>query len=85
MSLEKNEFWNRARRARDQLANRFLNHPEISLIDIGYDLKAEGQGASEKIVLRVHTRQPATKEKLGLPAEIDDIPVRVVVADYRLE
>ncbi len=85
MSSEQTEFWNRARRARNKLADQFLSHAEVSLIDIGYDLEAEGKAESKEIVLRVHVRQPATKETLGLPAEIDNIPVRVIVADYRLE
>ncbi|MFN2151597.1 MAG: hypothetical protein ACK2T5_08380 [Anaerolineales bacterium] len=73
----------RAQTARQKLANQFLDHPEVSLIDIGYD--SESRDRKEQIVLRVHLRQTAAQEKLQIPAEIDGIPVRVLHADFRLE
>ena len=85
MSQEDSEFWTRARHARDKLVDHFINHPDVNLIDIGYDLNAEGGEATERVVLRVHVRQSLAREALGLPVEIDGIPVRVVVADYRLD
>jgi hypothetical protein len=85
MSEKNSEFWNRARRARDKLVDQFLDHPDVSLIDIGYDPDREGGGNAERIVLRVHVRRPLTREEVGLPAQIDGIPVRVMVGDYRLE
>lgn len=86
MSHRNSEFWTIARRARDKLVDQFLDHPDVSLIDIGYDPDAEGGGHAEHIVLRVHVRRPLTREEVGLPAQIDGIPVRVmVVGDYRLE
>ena len=85
MSLANSEFWDKARRARDKLADQFLDHPEVSLIDIGYEVNAQGQKISDHLVLRIHVRLPSTGEMLNLPAEIDSIPIQVVVADYRLE
>jgi hypothetical protein len=85
MSQKNSEFWNRARRARDKLVDQFLDHPDVSLIDIGYDPDREGGGNAERIVLRVHVRRPLTSEEVGLPAQLDGIPVRVLVGDYRLE
>jgi len=85
MSEKNSELWDRARRARDKLVDQFLDHPDVSLIDIGYDPDREGGGNAERIVLRVHVRRPLTREEVGLPAEIDGIPVRVLVGDYRLE
>jgi hypothetical protein len=73
----------RAQTARQKLANQFLDHPEVSLIDIGYD--SESRDRKEQIVLRVHLRQTAAQEKLQIPAEINGIPVRVLHADFRLE
>ena len=84
MSQRNSEFWNRARRARDKLVDQFLDHPDVNLIDIGYDVDQEGREATERIALRVHIRRSLARELLGLPAEIDGIPIRVV-ADYRLE
>jgi hypothetical protein len=85
MSQRNSELWNKARRARDKLVDRFLDHPEVSLIDIGYDPDQEGGGNAEHIVLRVHVRRPLTREEIGLPAQVDGIPVRMLVGDYRLE
>jgi hypothetical protein len=55
MSPAEAEFLERARRARDQLSDQFLHHPEVSLIDIGVD--PEGKEADKRIVLRVHLRR----------------------------
>ncbi|MCI0388267.1 MAG: hypothetical protein MOB07_05825 [Acidobacteria bacterium] len=83
MSQESPEFWARAKRARDKLANRFENHPQVSLIDLGYDPE-NGESAGQ-VVLRVHVRQPIDRQALGLGDEIDGIPVLVVVGDYQAE
>jgi hypothetical protein len=85
MSSQSSEFWSKARRARDKLTEQFLRHPEVSLIDIGYDSEAENEETAQRIVLRVHVRRPLTREALGLPAAIEGLPVRVVVADYKPE
>jgi hypothetical protein len=85
MSHRNSEFWNRARLARDKLADQFLNHPDVSLIDIGSDPDREDNGNAEHLVLRVHVRRPLTSEEVGLPAQVNGIPVRVLVGDYRLE
>lgn len=79
------DFWQRAYQARDKLVDEFIHHPNVSLIDIGRDVDPESGEFLEEIVLRVHVRSPHTAETLGIPAEIDNIPVRVVQADYRLE
>lgn len=76
------EFWERARRARDRLAATWLKNPAVQLIDIGYDpQEPPGHGP---VVLRVHLRSGTRPERLGLPREIDGIPVRFIQADYRL-
>lgn len=85
MSQADSEFWMKARHVQDKLADQFLDHPDVSLIDIGYDLDPESGGTTERIVVRVHVRRPRTREALGLPPEIDGVPIRVVTADYRIE
>ena len=85
MSPEESDHWIRVRQARDKLAEQLLEHHEVSLIDIGYDIDSEEVEAMERIVLRVHIRLPSARETLGLPAEIDGIPICVIVADYRIE
>lgn len=71
-------WWARARQARDQLAARYLSHPDVSLIDIGDD----PQGLSALPVLRIHLRRGDGSDLL-LPTEITSIPVRVIRGDYR--
>jgi hypothetical protein len=71
-----------ARRALEQLSARYLDHPDVSLIDIG---TIPGEQPGDEIVLRVHLRRAPSKAMLTLPAEIDGIPVHVIEADYRLE
>jgi len=87
MSRTDSEFWRRARRARDKLAAQFLNHPEVTLIDIGYIY--EGDRRTDQIALRVHVRERWTKaglkERVTFPEQIEDIPVVVMPGEYRLE
>jgi hypothetical protein len=85
MTKMNSDFWDKAHQIRETLARQFLDHPEVSLIDIGRDLGREGQGKKQRIVVRVHLKRQLTREALGLPTEIDGIPVELVVADYRLE
>lgn len=88
MSSKNSEFWNRARRARDKLVDKFLDHPDVSLIDIGYGPAEQGE-SSEEIVLRIHVRQNWLKAKPGertaFPEEMDGISIIVMPGDYRLE
>jgi hypothetical protein len=85
MSQADSELWMKARQARDKLAAQFLDRPEVTLVDIGYNLDAASEEAAECITLRVHVRQSSAREALGLPAEIEGIPIHVVVADYKPE
>ena len=73
----------KALRARDQLAELLLAHPDISLIDLGYD--PEESGSARQLAVRVHTRRPVDREALGIPLEIDSIPVRILTGDYHFE
>ncbi len=72
----------KARKAREALVRQLLPNPDISLIDIGYDPEESG---SRRLVLRVHTRRALDAPALGIPEEVDGIPVRVLAGDYRLE
>lgn len=87
MSQESSEFWNRARRARDTLVEQFIAHPDVSLIDLGY--APEGSERTEEVVLRIHVRERWMKakpeERVAFPKQVDDIPVIVMLGDYRLE
>ena len=71
-------WWARARQARDQLAQQLLQHPDVSLIDIGMD----PQGAGHLPVLRVHVRGAGSTGP-AVPDDVDGIPVRVILGDYK--
>jgi hypothetical protein len=88
MSQKNPEFWNRARHARNKLADRFLDHPDVSLIDIGF-VPAEQGERTEEIVLRIHVREKWLNAKpearVAFPGQMDGIPIIVISGDFRLE
>ena len=88
MSQRNSEFWNRARRARDKLADQFLGHPDVSLIDIGYAPSEQGKSAKE-VVLRIHVRenwlQAKPEERIHFPKQVDGIRAIVIPGEYRPE
>ncbi len=77
------EFLDRVRRARQLLSEQFIHQPGVSLIDIGYD--PQDQSGTPRLVLRVYLKHSVSAQALGIPTEIDGIPVRVLTGDYRLE
>ena len=83
MPSKGSELWARAEQARDKLAEQFLSHPNVSLIDIVYEPGSETQSAH--VALRVHLRQPGAREALVIPEEIDGIPILVAFGDYQPE
>ncbi|MCB0197585.1 MAG: hypothetical protein KDJ65_36910 [Anaerolineae bacterium] len=85
MASQDKEFWSRARLARDALSERLLNHPDVTLIDIGYDPASTEAIGDRLLVLRIHVRRSLTRSALGLPDTLDGIPIVLVVADYTLE
>lgn len=72
-----------ARRARDVIADQLLAHPDVSLIDIGYD--PESTSSPPGLAVRVFVRQPVSLQALGIPTEVDGIPVRVLAGEFHLE
>jgi hypothetical protein len=83
MAAQDAAFWKRADLARDKLKLRLSDRPEVSLIDIGLD--PQDSSDTGAIFLRVHLRKSASLAELGLPAEIDGIPVMALHGDYHLE
>lgn len=73
----------RYRRARDRVAAMVLLHPEVSLVDIGFDLQETD--LQPAIVIRVHVRRSFTHAELGLPETIDSIRVVLIPGRYQLE
>lgn len=72
-----------ARQARDTIASQLLTHPDVSLIDVGYD--PEDNSIPRRLVVRIHARKPLDLKALGIPMELNRIPIRVIHGDYRLE
>lgn len=83
MASKNSELWHQARRARDALVDRFIGHPAVSLIDIGYDPEPEPGQDPDRVVVRVHVRQPRQELDLDLPPEVEGIAVRVLDGDYQ--
>ena len=82
------KLWNVIRRARDKLSAQFLDHPDVSLIDIGYAPVSQAESA-EAVVLRIHVQEKWLKEKpeerVVFPEQMDGIPIIVMPGDYRFE
>ena len=74
------ESWRKAEQVRDRLVEHLIYHPDVTLIDIGYD--PIGQSTPKDIAVRVHTRRLVTRSALGLPNNVDGVPIILVVADY---
>ena len=87
MSRYDAEFWNKARRARDKLEKRYIYHPDVSLIDIGY-APDQSDEDEETIALRIHVKerwlQADPEERIDFPAVYDGIPIVVMPGDHDL-
>ena len=85
MSQQDAEILRRARRARDELVDRYLDHPDVSLIDVGYAPEPR-EGDAEQVVLRVHVRKrwmnARPDERVTFPEQVDGIPVVVMFGEY---
>lgn len=75
------DFRARAARAQIKVVEQVGDHPDVTLVDIGRDL--ENPASPDRLVLRVHVRRATTRSAIGLPDEIDGIPISLVIADYR--
>ncbi len=80
MMASADDEWAKARQARNQLAAQVLDHPNVSLVDVG----EERAGARLTLVLRVHLRQESASGP-EIPNDVNGIPVRVLYGDYRPE
>jgi len=74
------EAMSEATAAKEMLVRQLESRAGVRLVDIGAET-VPGT-ADRRLILRVHVQNASD---LGLPPEINGIPVRVVVADYRLE
>ena len=66
-----------AEQSRDRLALSLELDPGVSLIDIGSE---NGQ-----LILRVHLRTESARLATPVPDQVNGIPVRTLVADYRIQ
>ena len=87
MPSEASECWEKVRRAKQKLVDRFLDHPDVSLIDIGY--APEPDNKTDEMVLRIHLRESHKKivpaEGCDFPELVDGFHVIVIPGDYRLD
>lgn len=80
-----NQSWELARRAAGKIEEKFLFHPLVSLIDVGTDPSPATAAHAGRPVVRVHLRKPVSRQIMNLPDDVDGIPVRIIIADYKLE
>lgn len=64
--------------ARERLERALLARPEVRLIDVGRDRDTHA------LFLRVHLAPGTDPAALGIPAQVGDLPVQVLFAEYRL-
>jgi hypothetical protein len=78
----------KAQQARDKLVARYLDHPDVTLIDIGLAPATEAE-KRQGIALRIHVRQrwmsSPPDERVAFPDEIDGVRVVVLAGDYKPE
>ena len=86
MAPRDSDSWAKARQARDKLVQQFLDHPDVTLIDIGY--VGEENSASKQIALRIHVRERWFKakpeERIAFPEQVSGIPVVVIRGEYKV-
>ena len=89
MPLDDSEIMQKARQARDRLVAKYINDPDVVLIDIGFPPNAVTDTQNYEIVIRIHVRENWFKSKpekrIKFPEEIDGIRVFVIPGDYHLE
>ncbi|MFN8490980.1 MAG: hypothetical protein U0350_25525 [Caldilineaceae bacterium] len=87
MPQQNSEAWTKARLAQEKLIAQFLNHPAVTLIDIGQK-PAKGQ-APEQLAVRIHVCadwfKAKLEERVAFPQEVDGVPVLVLPGDYQPE
>ncbi len=74
------ERWRKARAVRDALLERVSQNPDFEMIDIGSDPLKKAPAP----VVRVHIKS-GTQTTIGLPREIQGIPIRVLRSNIHLE
>ena len=87
MEKDSFQFWAKVFRAQDELVKMFLDHPDVSLIDIGY--APEESGLKGEVVLRIHVldrwMQSKPEERIAFPSKIMDIPIIIMRGDYKFD
>ena len=87
MSRPRSELWARARRARDKMVDQFIDHPDVSLIGIGYAERSSAE--PREIVVKIHVRDRWMKakpeERVAFPEYVEGIRIVVVPGTYRLD
>lgn len=81
LAQENKEALLKAKKALNKLTRDLSNHPDVRLIDMGFD-RDQNKGMSE-IVLRIHLSKSADRTRF--PKEVDGIPVKIIFTDYELQ
>jgi hypothetical protein len=89
MPQDDSDLMQKARSARDNLTARFIQNPDVVLIDIGTSSKTSSGVVTDEVIIRIHVRehwfQSSSEERPEFPREIDGIRVIIVPGDYQLQ
>lgn len=82
-------FWKKADDALKKCQARFMQHPAVTLIDLGLIGRSPATAASEtahaSIGIRIHLHPHHTGATADFPTEIDGIPVDCITGFYQAE
>lgn len=86
MIPDSDESLEKAQRALDKLIDRFIYHPDVTLIDAAYR-PHETDENREELVLRIFLRNRVESYSplVGFPSDVDGIPVILKHGNFGLE
>lgn len=78
------DFMTRAYRARDELVEQFIAHPDVTMIDIGY--ASQDSDVVGNAVVRIHVSkhwlQSDPQKRVAFPTQVEGVAVIVIPGDY---
>ena len=85
MSHPRSELWARARHVRDKMVAQFIDHPDVSLIGIGYAERSSAEPREIVVKIHVHDRWMKAKpeERVAFPEYVEGIRIIVVPGTFR--
>lgn len=79
------EIWAQAREVRDRLVAQFLQHPDVTHIDLGQVTEDDVTTVAVRIHVKPCWFQTPPEARVAFPTRVNNIPVVVIAGDYQLE